>query len=216
MASLAAETPDAAVTIEFKDGQVGGQSGCNTYGGSYRAHSDGAIELGPLHTTLMACESAVAAFENAYLRALDKVTHFSVHGTLTLTGSGVTLTYDRQAEPSPLPLVGTTWHLLSMSAGGTASTSDQMRRVTLSFAPDASVSGFAGCNNFRGTYRVSGSSLTFGPFAATMKACGHSAAALEDAYLHALDKTNSYAIEGSELMLRDASKLPLLQFSTSG
>jgi len=215
--SLVGNTPaEASVTIEFEHGQVSGQSGCNTYGGGYRAHSDGTIELGPFHTTLMACESALATLEQAYLRALQKVTHFSVHGTLSLTGSSVTLTYLKQAEPSPVPLVGATWHLLSISTGGTASTSDQMHRVTLSLAPDGSMSGFAGCNNFHGTYEVSGAGLKFGPIAATMKACEHGAAALERAYLHALDQTSAYAIEGSTLSLRDASDRPLLQFSGGG
>src|SRR5262245_24976892 len=67
-------------------------------------------------------------------------------------------------------------------------------RPTIAFSGDGTVSGSGGCNDFSGNYTVDGSKLTFGPLASTQKACGDAVDNLEQAYLAALQATQSYEI----------------------
>jgi len=76
---------DTAIHVEFKDGNVSGSSGCNTYSGAFQ--QDGQkLSFGTLASTLMACaDEGVMKQETAYLNALAKVTHYSIEGNkLTL------------------------------------------------------------------------------------------------------------------------------------
>ncbi len=73
------------VTATFDAGAVGGSGGCNTYSGSYSV--DGAtIAFGPIASTLIACDDAIAGQEQAYFAALAEADSFAVSGgTLTLS-----------------------------------------------------------------------------------------------------------------------------------
>jgi heat shock protein HslJ len=84
--SLDVEVPDGVVvTAAFTDVALAGNSACNTYTTSYTA-ADGAIELGEIAGTKIACETPVAAVESAYLAELAAVTKYSIDGaTLELT-----------------------------------------------------------------------------------------------------------------------------------
>ena len=59
---------DLTISAQFKDGQVAGSSGCNTYSGSYQLDKD-KITFGPLATTMMAClePSDVMELERIFL-----------------------------------------------------------------------------------------------------------------------------------------------------
>ena len=85
--SLAGEPalPGTDVTIEFKDGQAGGQAGCNGYGGAYKVDGN-EITFRELASTLMACaDPAVMEQESAYLQFLGEVQRFElVEGQLQL------------------------------------------------------------------------------------------------------------------------------------
>jgi heat shock protein HslJ len=67
-------------------------------------------------------------------------------------------------------------------------------RPTISFSGDGTVSGIGGCNTFSGTYTVDGSKLTFGALSSTKKACGDTVDTVEQAYLAALQATQTYEI----------------------
>jgi len=89
------------------DNQVGGSAGCNTYFGPYKALRGDSIRIGPLNSTMMACESAdVTAQEAAYLVALQNSTTYTINATtLELRdGSGalqVSFTIGLPATPAP-------------------------------------------------------------------------------------------------------------------
>jgi heat shock protein HslJ len=82
------------LTIEFKDGQATGYSGCNSFGGAYE--QDGkSLKFGELAMTLMACaDTGVMDQESAYLAALQAVDTVEVsENSLTLRGPEVELVY---------------------------------------------------------------------------------------------------------------------------
>lgn len=70
------------------DGRVGGQSGCNTFGGAYIARPDGAFLAGPMFSTMMACEPARMEQERAVFAAFEAARGWRIEGAaLTLTGA---------------------------------------------------------------------------------------------------------------------------------
>lgn len=79
-------TDGVTQTITFaKAGKVNGDTGCNRFIGDYGVKGS-RIDIGPLGSTQMFCEGVMDA-EQAYLRALEKATAYSVAGTkLTLFG----------------------------------------------------------------------------------------------------------------------------------
>ena len=54
---------------------------------------------------------------------------------------------------------------------GTWSQTDSEPAVDLELTEDGAVSGSDGCNKLNGTWKIDGSEVVFGPFAATMMAC---------------------------------------------
>ncbi len=97
---LAAVLPGTQITATFEDGQVGGSSGCNTYGGSYEVKGE-SISVAKIFMTEMACldPEGVMEQEQTYLEYLSGVTTFRVsEGQLQMTRpDGETLVF-RPAE----------------------------------------------------------------------------------------------------------------------
>jgi heat shock protein HslJ len=210
--ALATNVPqDVAVTIQFAQGEASGYSGCNSYGGSYQAKDDGSISFGEFRSTLMACEEPLSSLESAYMAALGKATTFSVGTTLILKGDG-TLTFDKEAAPTPLALVGTPWTLTALGSDDTTSSAAPDHPGLLLFAAGGTVSGSTGCNSFHGTYTLSGDSLSFGPLATTRKACEQEVMTQEQAFVQAMEQVTGFSIEGPQLTLVDAGDSALLIF----
>jgi heat shock protein HslJ len=98
----AERTPASAAetyTAEFAaDGMVGGQAHCNQYSGRYRTGAAGALTIGDLNATLMACAAPSIAGE--YVGALARVTAYRIEdGELRLAfGNGGELVFERSRE----------------------------------------------------------------------------------------------------------------------
>lgn len=67
--------------------------------------------------------------------------------------------------------------------------------------------GFAGCNNFFAGYELSGSALTFGLVGSTRMACADRKNGLEKEFFSALEKTRTWKINGSVLLLLDGGEV---------
>ena len=89
-----------AITVGFEDGRVAGYSGCNTYFASIEAgEAPGAVTVGPVGMTMMACDEDAMALEQRFHRALGTVESYAfVAGRLALTsfvdGEVTTLFFD--------------------------------------------------------------------------------------------------------------------------
>lgn len=67
-----------APTLEFQSDTLGGNAGCNSYGGAYKTQGE-MIQVSALRSTLMACADEKAmAQESAYLDALQNARLFEV------------------------------------------------------------------------------------------------------------------------------------------
>lgn len=92
----AAPLPGTRITATFEEGQVGGSSGCNSYGGSYEVKGD-SISLSDIFMTEMACmdPEGVMEQERMYLEYLSGVETLRLsHGQLQMARpDGETLSF---------------------------------------------------------------------------------------------------------------------------
>jgi len=66
------------LTVKFANGQIGGSSGCNSYGGSYKVNRE-KISTGPIAITLMACvDPGVMEQEQTFLEYLQDTQTFKL------------------------------------------------------------------------------------------------------------------------------------------
>jgi len=102
--------------------------------------------------------------------------------------------------------VGVEWRLVSI--GGTAAgTGADGQPATLRFDETSGrASGYAGCNQFSGSYTLSGTSVSFGPLAMTRMACAQGGER-ESRYTMALEQATEWKVTSKGLDLRKGSTL---------
>ncbi|MCL4863646.1 MAG: YbaY family lipoprotein [Caldilineaceae bacterium] len=101
------------VTLGFAEGQVGGRSGCNQYGGSYVIDGDG-LTVGALFSTMMACPEPLMAVEAAFTDALSAAERYElsngeltiIHPTGRLTFTPAVADAEAEADAAAEPLSG--------------------------------------------------------------------------------------------------------------
>ena len=70
-------TDDAAIVMRFGDGEVSGDTGCNSFRASYATTAD-RIEFGPAATTRRACEETMMTQEREFLAALVSSVNWTI------------------------------------------------------------------------------------------------------------------------------------------
>jgi heat shock protein HslJ len=86
--------PDHPPTATFTATEMDGTTGCNSYGGGYRC-IDGAIALGPLRMTLMACIGPIGEVESRFTAAMTGATTavIDAKGQLTIDGTAGSIVF---------------------------------------------------------------------------------------------------------------------------
>ena len=161
-------------------------------------------QLGPV--TLAACgDPAVTAQEAAILAHLPEVASFSSDDQLVLEDSSgaALLTYDAGLST----IAGTSWTATGVNNGtGGLESNAATEAITAEFGPDGTLSGFAGCNNYNGTYALTADDRSRSPaFRHRRMACEEPAMTVESQYLAALERAAAYELSGDTLRLRDAA-----------
>jgi putative lipoprotein len=87
---------DAEAGLTFnEDGTVTGNSGCNGFGGDYTVEGD-QVTFGQVASTLMACDDARMAQEDAVHKVLTETATYQIAGdTLTITNNDMVLILKR-------------------------------------------------------------------------------------------------------------------------
>jgi heat shock protein HslJ len=183
------------VTMTIEGGDIGGRAACNSYGGTL-AVSDGAVTVGDLAWTEMACEPAVMEIESAFLNGLMRVrTATRTTDTASLSGEGVEFSFTLLTPVPTADLIGVTWVLDTIIEGDTASsTVTAAHPATLHLDPDGTFEGSTGCRAVSGEYVVAGDTVRFTSFGAAgecptdlARQDGHVIAVLEDAFTVSID-----------------------------
>lgn len=199
------------LTLNFNaDGTVSGDSGCNSYGGSYVVDGN-KLTISKLISTLRACVSpdGVMDQEAQYLAALQNSATFDVAGNnLTIRDASGAMQVTATRSTAPTGLAGTAWQVTGVNNGNQGVVSIiNGTELTLMFGTDGKVSGNGGCNSFNGSYESKDAALKIGPLASTRKACATPDGVMtqETQYLTALQNAATYDISGNTLTIRDAS-----------
>jgi putative lipoprotein len=106
-------------------------------------------------------------------------------------------------------LTGSAWLAEDISGGGVV----DAVRTTVAINAAGDVSGSGGCNTLRSTAQVNGSSLIFGTIATTRKMCPPAVMNQEMKFVHALDLTREFRIDGPYLKFVDGSGAELVRFT---
>lgn len=199
----------SAVTIAFEDDSVHGSAPCNTYGGPFELDDD-SLSLGPLASTMRACEDdAVTAAETEYLAALESVESVEVDDDdrLVLTGPDVSLVFD--ALDVDEALAGT-WSIVSIATGDAIESVVEGSDPTLTLSEDGQAGVVTGCNQGATSWERDGDDITFGVIAGTLMACEDALMAQEDAIFAALEGAATFEVSPDQLTLLDADDHILL------
>ncbi len=110
-------------TLVIDGDQWGGTAACNSFGGTATIDDSGLVRLEAFAWTEMGCEPALMESEAAYLGALGRVEAVVLENDLlTLSGDGVSLSFERQAPPEEEggPFTDIDWQLDTIVEGDTA------------------------------------------------------------------------------------------------
>jgi putative lipoprotein len=181
------------------DGRVSGSTGCNQYSGTYR--TDGSsIGITDVASTMMMCAGPGADVEALFLKGLNSASAWqrTEDGQLEIAAAVAIVAAPGVAAGAPtdapgVEIPGSSWVLIEM-----AGTADFAHIVpTLTFGTDGTVSGFAGCNTFRGIYTPDGH---IGSLASTKIACPPPASIIESDYLKALSDVGGWTLANGRLV----------------
>lgn len=121
------------------------------------------------------------------------------------------------SDPDPLitpvsfPLFDTRWELATLRGQDIAATVQE--KPWLILRRDGTVSGFAGCNSFSGTYTLEGLQLRFNELASTLRGCLDPA--MNDALVEVLRDVDNYSRSSNTLSLNRARMAPLVQLEAT-
>jgi heat shock protein HslJ len=213
--------PTITITAEFSaDGRVSGSSGCNTYMGPFEAKGNKLSFGQPMASTMMACQPAVMAQEQAYTQALEATVRYEIKdGTLTLYDAGKTAVAEFAVIEQTLE--GTSWDVNAYNNGKGGVVSVIIgTEITADFGEDGRLTGSAGCNNYVAEYKTEGSNITISSAVGTTRmACPEEGVMeQENAFLTALTTADTYKIQGTNMEMRtaDGAKAAGFQQASAG
>ncbi len=209
--------PKTFITLYFEGERIHGNSGCNSYFGSYRAAAkDNSLAIGDTGFTMMACADAIMQQERRYLYLLQHAASFrSQDNSLHLLdeAGNVVLVF---AAPDVMPLKETKWQLLSFHSGNGMLSNLYTGDIYAVFDNQGRLSGFSGCNRYYSSYSLEGKKLRLSPIITTRKNClPDEVMTTEAGYLSAMDKVRSFLIRERQLTLFGADGIRLAVFKVA-
>ena len=193
----------AAPTARFAATTLTGSGGVNSYSAEYATTGADSITitLGPV--TKKAGAPKLMTQENAYLSALADARHYRVTPDSLELLDGSETAIVSYVHSVPLALQDNLWTCQNYNNGQEAVVSlVGSSTITIRFGADGRLSGSGGVNQYATSYRASGSTMKIDPITATKIAGPAQLIAQEKAYLHALQHTERFEIDGDQLILR--------------
>jgi heat shock protein HslJ len=200
--TITSPNPSAYVLALLADGRLNIRADCNQGTGTYTT-SGTQLTLQPGAITLAAC--GPGSQDSVFLRDLGRVASYTRDGenlVLSMQIDSGNMYFTPQPQAS---LTGVPWRVQSVNNGrGGVASVVVGTRLSVTFGDDGIVSGETGCNAFRGSYTVTGTTIELGQLITTRRACTSEAAgAQEQAFLAALASSTHLELSGDRLTLRN-------------
>ena len=131
--------------------------------------------------------------------------------------SMVTMLISSACSAADVSLDGSSWALKSYRDSTGETVNALPRSTTTALFQANQVTGIAGCNNYSASYQATRNKLSLGPVTTTRKACNTPLGIMqqENAFLTALDSTDSYKLRLNSLEMLDSRGNTLLTFRRS-
>jgi heat shock protein HslJ len=198
--------PGSVPAIYFKaDGTVVGNATLNVFRGPYTLKGR-SIDVGTLAQTSWDGPTEELKQEQVVLDALAATSRYHVgsDGTLQLSDSSKTLLLSLKPAENPT-LVGPNWVCTSLvSAKGQLESVVGSSPISAAFAPDGTLVGFGGVNQYSTRYKAAAPQMAIDPQIVSTKMAGpEPLMAQETRYLDTITRTVTYKIEDYQLSLVD-------------
>jgi heat shock protein HslJ len=207
------------IRIEFRDGALSANAGCNTLAGGYQFDGDTLRMDGALAMTEMACDEALMDQDTRFADLLMASPTVALDGdTLVLTAADASITFlDREVADPDRPIEGTVWTLTTIIDDDSASSIPMEATSTLTFINGADGAGgtaavATGCNTGSAPATIGDGTITFGPLALTKMACQQPLMDLESSVLSVLAGDVTFEIEAGSLTITNSAGTAGLQY----
>ncbi|MEZ4801743.1 MAG: copper resistance protein NlpE N-terminal domain-containing protein [Gelidibacter sp.] len=145
--------------------------------------------------------------EKSYFVGENTLTHLDKDGN-KITGD---LAERYILTKSEEQLVGKIWHLVSFKGEAIQLKEAKAEHPQVEFLEDGSISGYTGCNQFRGVYELKeGYEIKFSQIISTKKFCPEMET--ENEFLSTMSKASYYIYEGHDLVIHDSEHQKLAKF----
>lgn len=195
---------DKFPNFTIDNGQINGNSGCNSFGGSIALSNAKQFEVGMLRMTKMYCE-AYMPLEKAFTAALSKAKTFELSGNaIQVLDENANLVFEATPEKKETTL-NNKWFITTLK--GFNNKTGQVPYFTIA---NGEINGNNGCNNFGGTLETDESGLFKTDMQYVTKKYCTEYAALEKAFQKAIGDVTSYKITDDTLFLLDKSNYVII------
>jgi len=200
---------DGRATLTVADGELGGTSFCNSYGGTYRLDGD-ELSVSGLGGTEMGCAPDLMDAEAAYLAALGAVDEAgNADGYLVLSGEDVELRFRPLPEVPASDLENTRWILETLLDGEVASSTSGLPAV-LELAGDGTVTASTGCRELTGSWSLEGDVVRVTDVEPAPATCDPDEAAQDEQVTAVLSRDFQVAVTEDSLTVTGADGMGLV------
>lgn len=199
-------------TLHSSSNTITGNTGCNSFNGSYTLEEGNRIKFSKIGTTRKACPSTDIKEKDLMemFRTIDNYTYSN--GNLMLNmGEKVALAVFSNSDSDNI--TEKYWKLTTLNGKEVTMSKDQEREIFFMLkTKDQRLTGFGGCNSLIGTYTLEdGNRIKFGSVATTMKMCNELPVSESD-FLKVFELADNYTIITDKLSLSVGRRAPLAVF----
>lgn len=195
--------------------RITGFAGCNTINGNYTIKNGTQINFTQVASTRMMCAPYDMNIEKEVMEVLKTADNFTMTNGQLMLNVGRRAPLAVFAEMSKNPALNTYWSLKELNGKKVMMTPMQEKEQGFMLRSGGKITGFAGCNNFTGSYTLSGkNNIKFNPnMAMTMKACPD-VKMNEQTFVNIFKTANNYQVKDKTLILKDAANKVFAVFET--
>ncbi len=200
--------------LDSKTNRISGNSGCNTFMGTYKLEEGNRISFLQMAATRMACPDTLE-IESKVLSVFETADNYTIEdGKLSLNkAKRAPLAVFKISETTNNPIVEKYWKLKVLDGKDVVMEENQEREVYFILKNNTNqVTGFAGCNTINGEFTIEKNGvISFKNMATTLKACPD-LDFNESEFLKVFELANNYTISDDILSLNVGKRAPLAVF----